>query len=109
MTLLSVVNDVCAAVGVHATTSVFSNISTDRTMAEMLAVANEAAARIATDTRDWQRLRKQATITGDGVAKDFALPDDFRRMLTQGNVWRSTSVLHPMRFIPNTDEWLQRR
>ena len=36
MTLLSVVKDVCAAVGVTIPTSVFSNITGNRTMQEML-------------------------------------------------------------------------
>jgi DNA-binding IclR family transcriptional regulator len=55
MTLLSVVKDVCAVVGVLVPTSVFSNITTNRTMQEMLALANEMAQRIAYDTRDWTR------------------------------------------------------
>ena len=58
MTLLTVVNDVCAAVGVHQTTAVIANAATDRTMAEMLALANEMADRIAADTREWTILRK---------------------------------------------------
>jgi hypothetical protein len=30
-------------------------------------------------------------------------------MLLTGNVWRSTNVLQPMRFIADTDEWMNRR
>jgi len=117
MTLLTVVNDVCAAVGVHQTTSVVANINANRTMFEMLALANEMAARIAGDMRDWTMLRKQTTLTGTGVlvgnvmtgTEAFPLPADYLRMLTNSHVWRSTSTLQPMQFVPNTDEWLQRR
>src|SRR5207344_944323 len=98
MTLLTVVNDVCAAVGVHQTTSVVASINANRTMFEMLALANEMAARIATDMRDWTMLRKQATFAGDGIAEAFNLPADYSRMLTNSHVWRSTSTLQPMRF-----------
>jgi hypothetical protein len=44
MTLLSVVKDVCATVGVIQPTSVFTNIANNRTMAEMLSLANDGAA-----------------------------------------------------------------
>ena len=30
-------------------------------------------------------------------------------MLMTSNVWRSTNTLVPLRFVPDTDEWLQRR
>jgi hypothetical protein len=65
--------------------------------------------RIATDLRDWTMLRKSYTMTGDGVTSAFPLPPDYRRMLTNGNVWRSPNTITPMRFFPDTDEWFQRR
>jgi hypothetical protein len=109
MSLLSVVRQVCPKVGVLLPTSVFSGIASNRTMQEMLACANEMAQRIATDYRDWTRLRKSATLVGDGVAAAFNLPADYARMQKDGDVWRSTSTQQPMRFIPDTDDWLQRR
>jgi hypothetical protein len=109
MTLLTVVQDVCAAVGVTIPTSVFSNITANRTMQEMLALANEMAQRIAYDTRDWTVLRKTNVFTGDGIKQAFDLPANYKRMLITSNVWRSTSALQPMRFIPDSDEWLRRR
>jgi hypothetical protein len=109
MTVLSVVKDVCAAVGVQIPTSLFSNITGNRTMQEMLSLANEMAQRTAYDSREWTRLKKINVFTGDGVTQGFNLPANYKRMLLQANVWRSTSALHPMRFIPNTDEWIQRR
>jgi hypothetical protein len=109
MTLLSVVKDVCAVVGVTVPTSVTTNIVANRTMQEMLALANEMAQRIAYDTRDWTLFRKTASYAGDGVATAFNIPADYKRMLLTGNVWRSTQTLYPMRFVPDTDEWLNRR
>jgi hypothetical protein len=109
MTLLTVTRDVCAAVGVVAPTSVFSNITANRTMQEMLALANEMAQRIAYDTRDWIKLRKTTTMVGDGTTTGFDLPSDFKRMLLTSNVWLSSSVLSPARFVPDTDQWLNRR
>jgi hypothetical protein len=96
-------------VGVEQPTSVFSNLSSNRTMAEMLALANEMAQRIAYDTRDWTVLVKLGKFSGDGVSDSFTLPADYRRMLLNSNVWRSNNTQTPMRFIPDADEWLWRR
>jgi hypothetical protein len=67
------------------------------------------AQRIAYDFRDWTKFRKTQTFVGDGVATGFNLPADFKRMLLTSNVWRSTSAVCPMTFIPDTDQWLNRR
>ena len=109
MTLLSVVKDVCANVGVLVPQTVFTSIAGNRTMQEMVSLANEMAQRIAYDVRDWTRLRATATLVGDDTTVGFPLPADYQRMLLTANVWRSTSSLTPMRFIPDTDEWLNRR
>lgn len=109
MTLLTVVKDVCAATGVMVPSSVFSGINSNRTMQEMLALATEMAQRIAYDTRDWGRLKTNAVFTGDGVSSTFTMPANYQRMLLTSNVWRSTSQQQPMKFIPDTDQWLTRR
>jgi hypothetical protein len=109
LSLLTVVRQVCPVVGVLLPTSVFSGIASNRTMQEMLVCANEIAQRIATDYRDWTRLRKSATLVGDGVTAAFNLPADYRRMQKDGHVWRSIDSKQPMRFVPDTDEWFQRR
>jgi hypothetical protein len=109
MSILAVVQDVCAVVGVERPTAIFPNIAGNRTMTEMLALANETAQRIAYDTRDWTILFKQAMLTGDGVAEAFNLPADFKRMLLTTNVWRSTSTMAPMRFVPDMEQWFQHR
>ena len=109
MTVLSVVQDVCSATGVVLPTSIFSGITGNRTMQEMLALANEMAQRIAYDTREWQLLKKIQVFNGDGATPGFNMPANFKRMLVTANVWRSTSALHPMRYIPDIDDWIQRR
>ncbi len=109
MTLLAVVKDVCATVGVQVPQTVFGGLANNRTMQEMLALANEMAQRISFDTRDWQMLQTQALFTGDGVAERFLLPADFKRMLLTANVRRSTDTVAPMLFIPDLDEWIDRR
>jgi hypothetical protein len=109
MTLLSVVKDVCAAVGVLIPQSVFSNLAGNRTMQEMLSLANEMAQRIAYDTRDWTKLKVTQTFVGDGIAQAFTLPANYKRMVLTANVWSSQTALMPMEFIPDIDEWMQRR
>ena len=109
MSLLSVVKDVCAVVGVQVPASVFASINANRTMQEMSALANEMAQRIAYDTREFRMMKTQVVYNGDGVTKAFNLPNNYLRMLLTGNVWRSTSAIKPMTFIPDIDRWNQRR
>jgi hypothetical protein len=108
MSLLSVVQDVCGAVGVLMPTTVMSGINANRTMQEMLALANEMAQRIAYDTREWTALMTAAQIPGDGVATSFLLPANFKRMMLNTNVYRLSSPTQPMRFIPDYNEWVSR-
>jgi len=123
MTILTVVQDVCVDVGVVQPTSIFSGLTANRTMQEMLGVANEMAQRISYDTRDWTRLRAVATHVGDGVVVPpppaaggkmtgttaFDLPANYKRMLLTSNLWRTNFTQTPMKFVPDTDEWLIRR
>ena len=85
MTLLTVVKDVCATVGVQVPQTVFGGIANNRTMQEMLALANEMGQRIAYDTRDWTTLKVLATFPGDGVHTD----DEILHWARQygGTVW----------------------
>jgi hypothetical protein len=126
MSLLTVVQDVCAVVGVAVPTSVYASINGNRTMQEMVALATEMAQTIAYDTRDWTRLRvipPSPLFVGDGVqhlqppagdgllvgTSAFNLPADYKRMLLTSEVWRSNQTSMPMRFVPDTNEWLHRR
>jgi hypothetical protein len=109
VSVLTVVKDVCAFVGVHVPTTLFGSVTDARTQLELRAVVNEMAQRIAGDSREWQRLIARQVFTGDGVTEAFPMPANYKRMLVDGNVWRSTSAIQPMLFISSADEWLQRR
>jgi hypothetical protein len=118
MSLLTVVQDVCAVVGVSRPSSIFSGLNSSRTQQEMLALANEMAQRIAYNTREWGVLKLAASFLGStGVPPppammgylNFALPADFKRMLLTTNVRRRSTPALPLRFIADTDEWLERR
>jgi hypothetical protein len=117
MSLLSVVNDVCAVVGVHQMTSVFSNINNNRTAFEMLALANEMAKRIAYDTREWSALATSTAqagtvevsgITGVSFTK-IPLPANYQRLLLTSGLWRLSAPMSPMLFISDYNEWAQRQ
>jgi len=88
---------------------VFASLNSNRTMVEMVALANEMAQRITGDTREWTALIAGATLTGDGLTTAFPLPPDYRRMLLTSQVWRSSSTQQPMRFVVNPDQWARRR
>jgi len=109
MSLLSVVKDVCAFVGVTVPTTVFGGIGGNRTMQEMLALANEVTRRISYDTREWTRLKLPCVFVGDDVTTAWPLPANYKRMLLTSNVWSSMQSQTPMLFIPDTDQWMQRR
>jgi len=109
MSILSVVKDVCLAVGVNQPGSMFASSIQLRTQAEMLSLANEMAQRIAYDVREWTQLKAIATFTGDGIADRFALPANYKRMLLTAQVYPSATPTQPLRFIADANEWLARR
>jgi hypothetical protein len=102
MTALTVFQEVCPVIGLAVPNAVMA--STDREHLELGALANEMATRIAR-AHEWQILNTVETITGDGTTLDWALPDDYDRMLTKSQVWSSalSSALTP---IPDADHWL---
>lgn len=108
MTLLTVIQGVCPVIGVTVPQSIFSNLMTNRTMQELLALANEVAQTIAYDTREWTQLVTPYTIDGTGAAS-YPLPANYKRMLLNANIWANTYPLAALRFIPSMDEWAQRR
>jgi hypothetical protein len=101
----------------------FSPVVQPRTQKELLSLANEMAQRIAYDTREWTRLKATTRCIGDGAfvppqpdpaavfigTEAFDFPPNYKRMLLTTNVWRSSSTQTPMAFIPDADEWLNRR
>jgi hypothetical protein len=112
MSILSVVKDVCLAVGVNQPVSMFATSIQPRTQAELLSLANEMAQRIAYDTRDWTELKlfwQFAQGAWEFVGASTPLPSNYKRMLLTTNVWRSDNRKQPMAFIADTDEWYRRR
>lgn len=102
--ILDIIQDACAVIGLAIPSAVYS--STDREHVELQRLANEMAQRIAFDTHDWTRLKSLSTMTGDGSAESFDMPEDYRRMLKKGNVWPSSSPDMPLQHVLDTDEWL---
>lgn len=103
MTVLSTIQAVCTKIGLDVPTAVIG--STDREHVELTALANEMAERIA-ERHEWQKLKKEATFTGDGVIENFDLPSDYDRMLQGGEVWNSRTN-NPMDSV-DTNTWLGR-
>jgi hypothetical protein len=60
--------------------------------------------RIARDY-EWQELKRTATITGDGVTTDFALPADYDRMPKQAELWSSS--IPAFTHVTDYDKWLE--
>lgn len=104
MTVLSVTKDVCPVIGLDIPDILFA--STEREHIELQALANEMARRIADET-DWQRLRKIATITGDGSAVAFALPSDYARMVKKAGLWSTSQPSLALRHVTDIDRWLE--
>jgi hypothetical protein len=120
MSLISVVQDVCAFVGVTRPSSIFSGLNSSRTQQELLAHANEAAQTIAYESgHDWNRLKQYHQFGPPGTPPDpvldagpseyYPLPADYQRLLQTSEVWRSSNYLVPLTFIPDTQQWVTRR
>lgn len=103
--LLTIIQEVCTVIGVAVPTAVFA--STVREHVELKALAIEMAERIAFDTHDWTKLRTLATLTGDGVATDFDLPSDYRRMMVNSRLWPVNNFGSPLIQVTDSDEWLE--
>jgi hypothetical protein len=104
MTILSVVQNVCLAVGLDKPDVAMS--STDREIMELIRIANDVAALIRDAEFDWQALQLIHTITGDGLADAFDLPEDYARMPTKGTLW-SSRWTWGMNQVESIDLWLE--
>lgn len=104
MSLLSVVQNACLAVGLTRPDVVIT--SQDREMQEMVRLANDVAIRIRDAEFDWQALTKVFSFNGDGTAEAFALPSDYARMPTSGRIW-SSRWSWEIQKVGNIDNWLQ--
>lgn len=104
MTILDVVKSVAAVVDIDIPSVVYS--STDRTMIEMGVMANTCARQIL-EEYDWQRLKKIATITGDGVSTTFPLPADYDRMVKDANLMGRDFTFRAHQQITDSNQWLE--
>lgn len=103
MSVLTAIQNACAVIALNKPSAVFS--STDREHFELQVLANTCASYIAKDY-EWQELQVLATITGDGSDQDFALPDDYDRMLKVAKLW-SDRLTTPLTHITLQDQWLE--
>jgi hypothetical protein len=102
MTILSAIQSASAFLGIDVPSAVMA--STDREHVELAAVANDMAKRIA-EAHEWQVLKRQQTITGNGETDAWDLPSDFDRMPLGQRLWTSRTT-SPLRHIEDEDEWL---
>lgn len=54
---------------------------------------------------EWRQLHATFEITGDGVSEDFDLPDNFRAIVTGGDL-REQGQRYALQFVPSRTEWL---
>lgn len=103
MTILSVVQNASTKIGIARPTVLYA--ATTQDSYAMQAVISDAVLTIL-KAYDWQALRTIETVTGDGSASGFDLPDDYDRMLTTASMW-SSRYQWAMDQIPDTDKWLE--
>lgn len=108
MTVLSVIQSVCAKVGIDPVpTSVFS--ASTRTAIEMKETANECAMQIV-QAVDWNKLLKTKTITGDSLTTEFPLDTiatDFLRLTKNAELWTDNLIYGSIFHVDNINDWLQ--
>lgn len=103
MSILTVVQQASMPVGLARPLSLFGN--TNREWMEMQEVVNEAAS-IIVQSFDWQRLKRQHVIIGDGASLDFPMPEDYRRMLRKGSIWSSRYQWQTQQIV-DLDTWTE--
>lgn len=86
MSLLTVCQGVAKRVGLEVPAAVAA--ATDDTEVRLMECVIEAGEKIA-DAHAWQALTTLKTMTGDGAATAFDIPDDFDRMTSDQHVWSS--------------------
>lgn len=104
MSVLSVARDAALSLGLEQPSVLFTN--TTRTWVEMISVINESARQILEDY-DWQRLKKVATVTGNGVDLSFPLPSNYDRMVADANLWGPTYTYYPSQQVQDFNLWLE--
>jgi hypothetical protein len=103
MTVLQVIQRTALRVGLEVPSVFFTNQT--RTWQEMQVLVNDCAKQIL-DEYDWQALKKVHTITGDGVAEDFPMPDDYDRMVRDAHFWTNFMPFWNAQNVGSVDSWL---
>ena len=104
MTILSVAQEVATYVGIDVPDALTT--SSDRDHIELVETIREAARMVAFDSgHDWELLKAQATITGDGSTEAFDTPSDFERFVLLNQLW-TTRLTSPLRVASDEQEWL---
>lgn len=80
--------------------------SQEQTVVEIADLVTEVGADIM-KSHDWQALTKIQTITGDGLATSFSLPDDYDRMVQGQGVSDPATWFWNYTQVPDLDTWLQ--
>jgi len=101
MSLLSLVQDACALVGIDVPTSVLS--STDPTYTQFGYLAQFEGDELSREFK-WREQKVAGDFTGDGTTTIWALPDDFDRFTTE--MRRESSVLLGLDGPVSDDEFL---
>lgn len=83
--------------------SIFSSSNTFEM--ELADLATEAAIAIAKE-HEWQKLKKLATLTGDGSTTVFDPPTDYDRMVKDGNVHSSLYQTAYFSRVDSLDDWI---
>lgn len=104
MQILPLVRSACLYIDLEPPSALYA--ATDRTAMELGDVVNTAAKQIL-DDYDWQRLIKTATITGDGTATAFDLPDDYSRMVRDAGLWGPEGYWDPSQQVVDFNQWLE--
>lgn len=103
MTVLSAAQSAALRLLGRKPTSIFS--STNTFEMELTDLATETAVAIAKE-HEWQKLKKLATLTGDGTATAFDLPTDYDRMVKDGNVHSSRYQTAYFSRVDSLDDWI---
>jgi hypothetical protein len=80
--------------------------SSDEICVEMTALAQDAAEEIAKGN-DWQALIRFQTITTDGTASSYDMPDDYDRMVVASGLYDPDNWFWNYRNVSSYGEWLQ--
>lgn len=103
MTILNAIKTAALYCGVEQPAAIFT--SSVREVMEFREVAQQAGRDLAL-AHDWQKLKTEATIAGDGSTTSFDLPSDYLRMPRDQLLW-SSSQESPMTHIPDHNAWLE--